>query len=434
MKEDFLHFLWLFQYFDKQALQTTQRETLQVVQVGARNLEAGADFSLSKLKINGVDWAGDIEIHLKSSDWNAHQHQHNPAYNNVILHVVWVDDAPVQRVDGTLMPTLELKDRTDPQWLYQYEKLLSNKDAIPCASQFADVGTIQKLSMLDKALAKRLEDKAFLLRALLVKNKQDWEETTYQILAKNFGFKVNSEPFLRLSQGLPLKILLKHQDNLKQLEALLLGQAGLLYRDTARNSENQEVGGYITSLRKEHHFLSHKYRLEPEQLAYENWKFMRLRPVNFPTIRLAQFASLIHQHQSLFSLFFNNDYKALTKKLQVSQSAYWQKHYTLTKPTQKAVPALGKNSIENIIINTVVPLLVLYAKEKKQEAYMERATSFLENIKAENNHILRMWQNLGLKVKTAFDSQALIELYNNYCSPKKCLSCTIGLAIIRQSK
>lgn len=428
MKEDFLHFLWLFQYFDKKDLRTTQNESLSVLQVGSPNTDSGADFSLSKIKIGGVDWAGDIEIHLKSSDWNLHQHQHNPAYNNVILHVVWQDDAPALRADGTPMPTIELKNRTDHQWLYQYQTLLSNKDAIPCASQFAQVKTIQKLSMLDKALAKRLEDKAFLLRTLLIKNKYDWDETTYQVLAKNFGFKVNSEPFLRLSQGLPLKVLRKSQDNLMQLEALLLGQSGLL-ADKPNAEPIQDE--YIDTLRKEHHFLQRKYRLEDEQMLYQHWKFMRLRPTNFPTVRLAQFASLIHQQQNLFSLFFNNDYKALVKKLQVSQSAYWQKHYTSGKLAKKVVPVLGKASIENIMINTVVPLLVLYAKEKKQEEYMERATGFLENIKAENNHILRMWEDLGLKVKTAFDSQALIELYNNFCTSHKCLQCTIGISIVK---
>ena len=434
MKEDFLHFLWLFQYFDKTDLRTTQGELLTIKQVGTPNTSSGADFSLSKLDINGVDWAGDVEIHMKSSDWNAHQHQQNAAYNNVILHVVWEDDAPALRADGTPMPTLELRDRTNMKWLHQYQVLLSNKEVIPCAGQFAEVGSIQKLSMLDKALIKRLENKAFLLRTLLIKNQQDWEETTYQVLAKNFGFKVNSEPFLRLSQGLPLKVLLKHRDDLTQLEALLLGQAGLLWGKPQSNENNSlEQDQYIQHLQKEYRFLSHKYRLEDFQLSYDQWKFMRLRPANFPTVRLVQFAALIHQHQSLFSLFFNHDYKTLTKKLQVSQSDYWQTHYTVGKSTNKKVPGLGKSSLENIVINTVVPLLVLYAKEKGQDQYLERATEFLENIKAEDNRILRIWEGLGLKVKNAFDSQALIELYNNYCTPKKCLNCTIGISIIKKA-
>ena len=434
MKEDFLHFLWLFQYFDKTNLLTTHGETLDILRVGTPNDSSGADFSLSKLHIGGVEWAGDVEIHLKSSDWNAHQHQHDQAYNNVILHVVWQNDTPVLRADGTPMPTLELKERTNLKWLHQYQILLNNKEVIPCANQFTEVSTIQKLSMLDRALIKRLENKAFLLRALLVKNQQDWEETTYQVLAKNFGFKVNSEPFLRLSQGLPLKVLLKHQDDVRQLEALLLGQAGLLWGKPQARQENglaDEV--YIQHLQKEHRFLSHKYRLEDAQLSYDQWKFMRLRPANFPTVRLTQFAALIHQHQSLFSLFFNHDYKSLTKKLRINQSDYWQTHYTVGKATDKKVPGLGKSSIENIIINTVVPLLVLYAKEKAQEEYLERATGFLENIKAEDNRILRIWEGLGLKVKNAFDSQALIELYNNYCVPKKCLNCSIGISLIKKA-
>ena len=432
MKEDFLHFLWLFQYFDKTSLQTTQGDPLNIIQVGSPNTSSGADFSLSKLDIGGVDWAGDVEIHLKSSDWNAHQHQRDAAYNNVILHVVWENDIPVLRADGTPMPTLELKTRTNLKWLQQYQMMLSNREVIPCANQFAGVSTIQKLSMMDRALIKRLEDKAFLLRTLLIKNQRDWEETTYQALAKNFGFKVNSEPFLRLSQGLPLKVLLKHHDDIRQLEALLLGQAGLLWGKPQAQSD-QGDDGYIQYLQKEHRFLSHKYRLEDTQLAYEHWKFMRLRPANFPTVRLAQFAALIHQYQSLFSLFFNHDYKTLTKKLQINQSDYWQTHYTVGKTTPKKVPGLGKGSIENIVINTVVPLLVLYAKEKGQEKYLERATGFLENIKAEENRILRIWEGLGLKVKNAFDSQALIELYNHYCTPKKCLNCSIGVSLIKKA-
>jgi hypothetical protein len=424
MNEHFLYFIWQYQYFDKTDLKTTQNQMITILDVGKSNSDAGADFYYAKVLIDDVEWAGTVEIHLKSSDWQAHQHQKNKQYNNVILHVVWEDNQPAQRQDGSVLPTIELKNRVNKDWLYRYQTLLNAQNTIPCEKQFGQVSDLKKIMMLDKALSNRLEDKAFLVKALLIKNQHDWEETTYQLLAKNFGFKINSEPFLRLSQTLPLKILRKHSDNLLQIETLLFGQAGFL-----QNPENQD--DYLADLQKEYRFLNAKYGLENQQLSVEQWNFLRLRPVNFPTVRLAQFAALIHQYSGFFSLFIETPVKELMQKLSVSQSEYWQQHYTFAKPTQTKVPSLGKSAIENIIINTVVPILACYAKEKANQDFMDKALQLLENLKAEDNKILKIWQDLGLKVKTAFDSQACLELYNHFCSQKKCLDCTIGLALIQ---
>ncbi|MES2730679.1 MAG: DUF2851 family protein [Bacteroidota bacterium] len=423
MQESFLHFLWRFQYFDKQDLRTKGNEPVQVLRTGSPHTHAGPDFCQARVLIANVEWAGNVEIHLRSSDWDAHAHQHNAAYDNVILHVVWQDDRPIRRKDGTAIPTLELQNRTDTRLLSNYQALLHNQEVIPCASQFVQVSTLEKFSMLDKVLMQRLQQKAQLVESLWQASRHDWEETTYQLLAQNFGFKLNSEPFLRLSQSVPLKLLHKHRDNLLQLEAMLFGQAGLL------DADNTEA--YAVTLRREHTFLHHKYQLG-SPLANHEWKFLRLRPANFPTVRLAQLARLIAGEPSLFTLLTQSEsVKELSEKLQVQQSAYWQEHYVWGKQANGKVPGLGKSAIENIIINSAVPLLTCYAQQYGNSGYLDRAVAWLEQLPPEHNHVTRTWQTLGLKVKTAFDSQASIELYNHFCAPKQCLHCNVGVSLLK---
>ena len=374
--------------------------------------------------INGVEWVGNIEIHLKSSNWKQHLHQVNPQYNAVILHVVWEDDLPVQRADHSVMPTLILKGLVDQKWLYKYQEILNTRDPIPCARQLNQVRDITKIMVLDRVLYKRLEEKAFLFKALLVKNRYDWEESAYQFLAQNFGFKINKEPFLRLSQSIPLKYLAKHRDNPEQIEALFFGQAGFL--DTPLEDQ------YHQRLVKEYQFLTHKYQIDYDKLDASQWNFLRLRPANFPELRIAQFAALITKENHFFSKCLECDYDELHQALQISPSDYWKKHYRFARLSSQKSATIGQSSIENILINTVVVILVAYAKEKHQQFYMEKALGILEQIKAEKNKILKLWNSLGLKSKTAYDSQALIELYNHYCVPKKCLHCAIGLEIIQR--
>lgn len=425
MSEDFLYFLWQFQYFEKTNLQTSAGEALQILSVGQRNTNAGPDFLNGHVLIDGLEWVGNVEMHLRSSDWHRHTHTHDRAYDSVVLHVVWENDETIQRPDGTCVPTLALKPLTSRQLLYQYRNLVESKEVIPCAGQFASVAEIQKRVMLDRVLMQRLQRKAEVVQEMLIRNQQDWEETAYQLLVQNFGFKINAEPMLRLAQGLPLKILQKHRDNPTQVEALILGQSGLL-------PEIETADEYVDTLRREYDFLATKYSLKSHQLLAHEWKFLRLRPANFPTIRLAQLAALVVRQPSLFSLFVHAEsLKTLGGTLRVKQSLYWQKHYHFQKEATGKVPVLGKSSVENIVVNTVVPLLVAYSEAKDKRAFLDKAMELLEQLPSEQNHITDMWTNLGLKSKTSFDSQAVIELYNHFCLEKRCLNCSIGTALLK---
>lgn len=425
MSEDFLYFLWQFQYFQKTNLQTAGGEALQILAVGLRNTNAGPDFLNGRVLIDGLEWVGNVEMHLRSSDWHRHTHTHDRAYDSVILHVVWENDAVIERPDGSLVPTLALKPLTSLLLLQKYRSLLDSREVIPCASQFENIPELQKRSMLDRVLLQRLQRKAATVHDMLARNQQDWEETTYQLLAQNFGFKINAEPMLRLAQGLPLKVLLKHRDNLTQLEALLLGQSGLL-----TNAESTD--DYSMMLEREYTFLATKYGVSSHQLRAHEWKFLRLRPANFPTVRLAQLATLIRQQTSFFSLFIHTEtVPQLSHVLHVQQSGYWRKHYLFQKESAIKVPALGKTSVENIIINTVVPLLAAYSEARDNRSFLDKALEFLEQLPTEKNHVTDLWATLGQPTKTAFDSQALIELHTHFCQPKRCLTCTIGTTLLR---
>ncbi|GAB2593874.1 DUF2851 family protein [Spirosoma areae] len=429
MPEAFLYFIWQYQYFKTKDLSTTDGETVQVLQPGFRNHDAGPDFTNARLLINGVEWVGTVEMHTRTSDWLAHRHQHDRAYDNVILHVVWQDDRPasgrrVDRANGTPLPTLELSPLADADLLNRYYRLHESADSIPCAGQFRSVSPLRVTSMLDKAMLQRLERKASAAMAVFEQTGGDWEETTYRLLAMTMGFKVNTEPMAQLSRAVPLKAILKHRDVLLQVEAMLFGAAGLV--------DVEESDDYVAVLQREYTFLAAKYALADKQVAAHAWKWGRLRPANFPTLRLAQLARLVTHHPSLFSLFVGtNDVGTLLKSLQLSPSGYWQSHYRFGKEADKTVPALGPDSASTIVINTGVPLLAAYAQHRGQPAYIDRAIRLLEQLPAEKNRLTERWDTLGLGIHTAFDSQAAIELYNEFCSVKKCLSCQIGAGLLK---
>lgn len=424
-----MYFVWQYQYFNTTKLLTTDGEVVQVLQPGFRNYGAGPDFTNARLLINGVEWVGTVEMHTHTSDWLAHRHQHDRTYENVVLHVVWQDDRAtsdrrVDRADGTPLPTLELHSLVDPTLLSRYALLTDSPAPIPCADQFRAVSPLTVTSMLDKAMLQRLERKAAAVQAIFEQTNGDWEETAYRLLAVNMGFKTNADPMAQLSRTVPLKAMLKHRDVLLQAEALLFGTAGLLDTD--------EADEYVKTLQREYRFLAVKYNLTDKQITAHAWKWGRLRPANFPTLRLAQLARLVTHHASLFSLFVGTtNAETLLKRLQVSPSVYWQNHYRFGKTTEKAAPALGQSSAENIVINTVVPLLAAYAHHRGEPAYIDRAIQLLEQLPAEKNRLTDGWDTLGLGIRTAFDSQAAIELYNEFCTVKKCLSCKVGAALIR---
>ncbi len=355
MPESFLYFIWQYQYFNKASLATTDGEVVQVLHTGFRNYDAGPDFTHARLLINGVEWVGTVEMHCRTSDWLAHRHQHDRAYDNVILHVVWQDDRAtngrrVDRTNGTPLPTLELSPLTDVALLDRYHALRDSVDSIPCAGQFRSVSPLRLTSMLDKSMLQRLERKAMAVQRVFEQTNGDWEETAYRMLSINMGFKINADPMEQLSRAVPLKAIMKHRDALHQVEALLFGTSGLLNIDVPDD--------YITTMQREYRFLASKYSLADKQVEAHAWKWGRLRPANFPTLRLAQLARLLTNQGSLFSLFAGTtDTETLLKALQVQPSVYWHSHYRFGKTTEKAAPALGQTSAENIVVNTVVPLL-----------------------------------------------------------------------------
>lgn len=424
MQEAFLHYIWQYQYFNKEGLRTVDDENVDVMVPGFLNRDAGPDFKDSKLKIGDIEWRGSIEIHVKSSEWNLHNHGTDRAYDNVVLHVVWQNKQPAYRSDGTLIPTLELKNRVDLDLIERYQKLVDQESKLlPCGNSFAEVPAITKVEMLDRVAMERLEGKAKNIDNLLKKVNGDWVETTYQLLMKSFGLKVNAEVFERLSTLLPFKIIKKHSSSLTEIEALLFGVAGFLI-DTSKDD-------YHKNLKAQFDFLKHKYSLDL-QLNKWDWKFLRLRPANFPTVRLSQLAAVLSNTDSLFDQLINiQDDKELKNWLRSKPSFYWQKHYDFGKESSSKLGALGKDTLDLIIINVVVPLLVTYGKQQSEQEYIDRAIQWLECIRPEQNRVTRIFQSLELQAKSALDSQAILQLYSAYCTQKKCLRCSIGNFIVK---
>lgn len=425
MQESFLHYIWQFQYFDKKELRTSSGEQLEIFSPGTLNGDSGPDFSNAKIRLDNMDWVGSAEIHIQSSGWYDHHHDTDGAYDNVVLHIVWNEDKKVLRADGTEIPTLILKDRVYPSLIGRYQNLVQSPSSIPCEKIFSNVSDLVRHGMLDKALMQRLESKAEQIALLLKPSNSDWEEVTYQLLARNFGFKINYDPFFQLANAVRRKTLLKHGDNLMQIEALLFGQAGFL--DYGIKDD------YFKELQREYKALSAKYGLDNQKIRKENWKFLRLRPANFPTIRIAQFSALFHKNRNFFSKLIEPE-TDIVKLFDVKTSAYWHSHYRFGRKTARSISRLGIESVNNLIINTVVPLLVTYGKAQDDQSMIDRAVKLLNGIKAEKNKITKAWGEIGFTVKDAFDSQALIELNNNFCLKRRCLACNIGVDILKPVK
>lgn len=425
MSESFLHYIWQFQYFDKTDLLTTSGESITVFNPGLYNFDAGPDFQQARLRIGGIEWIGNVEIHLQSSEWHSHKHHLDKGYDNVILHVVWQNDRPVTRTDGSEIPAMELKGRVDERLILSYKKLVNSPHAIPCSGALASVPGIRKNAMIDKALVIRLESRTRTICELFKRNGHDWEETCYQLMARSFGFKVNADPLLRLAKALPLKILLKQADKIEQVEAMLFGQAGLFDYGIFEDD-------YQKLLKREYHLLATKYRLAKSSLTAEQWKFLRMRPANFPTIRIAQLAMLIHLHRNLFSRFIQaTSYQELKEILDVQQSPYWRTHFHFGKSLKQDVPSLGIESINMIIINTVVPLMVASGKIKDEQMMVDRALHMLHQVPPESNAITRQWSSLEVPITSAFDSQGILELHQNFCLKRRCLECVIGVSLVK---
>lgn len=425
MYENFLHYLWRTRRLDTSQLLTTDGDSLEILDFGEYNTNSGPDFLNARIKIGDMTWAGNVEMHVKSSDWLQHGHQHDAAYQNVVLHVVFEADIPIfhQKEGHTEgVKCLELKHRI-PEGIYKkYWVLLNNAYWIPCQHHFYQVSDLVKTVWAERLLIERLERKTTDIASVLQRNKNDWEETFYQFLARYFGLKVNAEPMEWLARSLPNIILSKHKNQIIQIEALLMGQAGLLEADFKDD--------YPSLLKKEYQFLKHKHQLKP--IASVAWKFARLRPANFPTIRLAQLAQLIHQSTHLFSkVLATEDLKAIEKLFDVEVSDYWLTHYVWDTPSVSRPKRLGKTTLDLLIINVIVPFLFYYGKSRHEESYIERAFSFLKQIKPERNAITEGWENLGVQLDAADNAQAFIHLKTEYCDKKRCLECSIGHSIMK---
>ncbi|MFV0391515.1 MAG: DUF2851 family protein [Paludibacteraceae bacterium] len=417
MKESILHFVWQFKLFSMRELKTTDGHGVDVIDVGRPNIDSGPDFFNAKLKIDGTIWAGNIEIHNQSSDWKKHKHHEDKAYDNVILHVVNKADKEIRRTNGALIPQMEL---TVPEYIVRnYDELFSVKKWIQCEEKINTFPPVLMSGWKNALLVERLERKSIEIKNRLEQSNNHWEEAFYISLARSFGFGTNSLPFELLAKSLPLNILGKHKDNLFQLEALLYGQAGLL--------ESVGENDHPADLQREYRFLQTKYKLNP--LDGSLWKLLRLRPDNFPHIRIAQFASLINRSSKLFSKIIEcEDVKDLRKLFECEVSDYWRNHYVFGKESAHSKKRLGKHSIDILIINTIIPFLFTYKKEKGENA--AEVLRLPEKIPAEKNAVVQKWQQLGVSSENAFDSQALIQLKKNYCDLKRCLSCRVGHRVL----
>ena len=430
MREDFLHYVWQHQYFDKLDLRTVDGEEIQVLRPGHRNSDAGPDFLNARLRLGDVEWNGAVEIHLRASDWARHNHQIDPKYDQVVLHVVGSHDVDVTRTNGSRIPTLALQMRWAPELLARYQALVEAPAAapLPCAPLLNLVPEITKTAMAERALMERVERKADAIMAIHEALGQDWEATAYHALMAAFGFQKNSEPLARLAKALPLAVLRRHRHNQRQVEALLFGQAGFLV-------ENEETiaDSYIQDLRQEHAFLRHKYDLGADALLVHEWNYLRLRPANFPPVRLGQLAGLLHARPALFdALLTAQSVAALTEFFRVPVPTYWREHFRPGRPGR--VPALGKGSTDLLITNVVVPLRVAYARHVGQPVLVENSVALLGELPAEHNQYTDMYETLGFAHRTAADSQGLLALHKNFCVLRRCLQCAIGGRLVQQPR
>ncbi|WP_426059914.1 DUF2851 family protein [Hymenobacter sp. B1770] len=430
MHEDFLHYIWQHQYFDKADLRTAGGEEIQVLRPGHRNADAGPDFLNARLRLGEVEWNGAVEIHLRASDWARHNHQTDPKYDQVILHVVGSHDAEVLRTNGSPIPTLALQPRLMPELLGRYTALVEAPAAapLPCAPLLGLVPDITKTMMAEQALLERVERKADAVMALHQHLGQDWEATTYHALMAAFGFQKNSEPLSRLAKALPLAVLRRHRHNPHQLEALLFGQAGFLF-----DNEETIADRYIQDLKQEHEYLRHKYNLGAAALQVHEWNYLRLRPANFPSVRLGQLAGLLHARPTLFdALLTAQSVPALAEFFQTPVSNYWRTHFRPGRAGK--APALGKSSIYLLITNVVVPLRVAYARHLDQPALVESSVALLSELPPEHNQFTDVYDALGFAHGSAADSQGLLALHKNYCAPRRCLHCAIGSRLVQQTR
>jgi hypothetical protein len=428
MKEEFLHYLWKYSLYDQNRLFDNEKNRIIVLDPGEYNHDSGPDFFNARISVAGTVWAGNVEIHIKSSHFDIHGHQHDPAFNNVILHIVSDNDKRVFNARGEEILTSELS--FDPSYYEKYTFLVNNPYIIACQDDIKNIDNILVRHWLNTLVIERFQNKSESILKNLSETGNDWEETFYRMLTRYFGFRVNTEPFEMLATALPFRIIRKHADNLFQIEALLFGTAGLLENGLFKEALSDE---YYVNLIKEFSILSAKYSLQP--LHGWLWKFSRLRPSNFPTIRLSQLAAMLAVTGGLFSrVLEGTDIKHIKGLFEVSASGYWDDHFVFGKKSRNIIKTTGSQAADILVINAVIPMIFVYGQSRDSQDISERALFFLENISPEENIITSEWKTAGISPESAYYSQALLQLRNEYCKKRKCLDCRIGNKIISQGK
>jgi hypothetical protein len=423
MKEDFLHYLWKFKKFDTLNLKTSNQEEITISSVGQYLELAGPDFFNAQITIGNQKWAGNVEIHLKSSDWYIHHHEKDAGYENVILHVVWEHDSEIYRSNNTEIPVLELKNYVSTATVNNYQNLLSPKSWIFCEKQLKEIPQFALINWQERLFFERLERKSKPILELLQSTNNDWEAVLFCLLAKNFGLNTNGDIFLKIAQSILFSVIRKECFEVENLEALLFGSAGLL--------DVEKEDNYFKDLKFRYFYLLHKYQIEKS--CIEPVQFFKHRPDNFPTIRLSQLANLYHKQQNLFSKISElNSLKAIYEIFSVSVAPYWQTHYQFDKESPKKKKALSQSFLDLIVLNTIIPLQFAYGKSQGKEV-SEDLINILNDVKAEKNSIIDKFSSFGLKPKNAFETQSLLQLKNEYCNKSKCLDCAIGMELLKSN-
>ncbi|PIF33238.1 uncharacterized protein DUF2851 [Flavobacterium sp. 9] len=423
MKEDFLHYLWKFKKFETLNLRTTQNESVTIIKTGDYLELSGPDFFNAQIVIGDQKWAGNIEIHIKSSDWYVHHHEKDIAYENVVLHVVWEHDAEIFRENNIEIPVLVLKDYVSSDIVSSYKSLLVPKSWIFCEREISEIDDFVFKNWKERLFFERLERKSKFIYDLLEETNQDWEAVLFCLLAKNFGLNTNGNSFLQIAKAIPFSVIRKESFEVENLEALLLGTAGLLDKD------GEDV--YFTDLKLRYFYLLHKYQFKKCHIDFI--QFFKHRPDNFPTIRLSQLANLYTKHQNLFSKLINlKAVKDVYDLLGVSASLYWQSHYQFDKESPKKAKHLSKAFLDLVIINTIIPLQFAYFTTMG-ETISEDLIEFMNEVAPENNAIISKFNSFGIVSKNAFETQTLLELKNEYCNKKACLKCALGMELLKNN-
>ena len=431
--EQLLHYTWKHKLYPLKELTTSDGQRVEIIDPGLHNRNSGPDFFNAKIRIGSTMWVGNVEIHDKSTDWYQHGHDKDSRYDNVVLHVAAELDTEVMKSNGEYVPQLQLSVPDDV--LTHYDELQKTDEYPPCYKVIPHLSALIIHSWMAALQTERLEQKTEAIRKRAELCNGSWEDAYFVTLARNYGFGINGEVFEQWAYNIPLNAVAHHRDDLFQIEAIFMGQAGLLELDSIPEYYQKDAlnDGYFAKLRNEYQYLAHKFSMKP--IDFKLWRFLRLRPQNFPHIRISQLANLYYQQKAGLSQLIECETLDELKNVLKSQvTPYWETHYTFGSTSPKNEKHLSYGSINLLMINTAIPMLFAYGRHTTKEVLCDKAFDFLEQLKAENNHIIRMWQQVGLPVKTAGDSQALIQLKKEYCDKKECLRCRFGYEYLRRKE